>query len=530
MPARRTDVLGRVQGGDVFFGAGLAALLGWAAWCGRGVWFFIDEWSVITRYHEGHWLTPFNGHLSIIPIAFYRTLLSLFGYTFWPERVVALACYAAVAIAVFWFARLRVAPLVAALAALLVAWSSQAQLLIMFPLLINFTIPIAVLVVIWILLDRDTFRADVLASVLLALALATSSVALVGVITIALELVLQRETQVRRWLTFAPPFLLWLLWYAFYGAGHTGAGGSVGSVLSFAWHQFLATWVGLAAGWKPGGVLVFAAVVGVVALSIARWKTFDRRALVILLTFFGFLALNAIGRNAAGKEFHVPAIAPDSERFVWVDALLVVCLVVQCVRRQRMHVLALLAAVVLLVGNAIVLGRDLRDYHSNAIANARNVRTVLIGIDALGSRADPTRELPLGFIPVPTRAYQSLVRHYGSPVAGVSVDALGDEPVRAQVDGWMIHDLGIHIAPGAPSGCQPLADGAPVPAPATVAVQAATTPVNVFVRRLAETFDAPALGQVTPGAPGVVEFPKDNSALPWYVHVDDPSARLELCN
>jgi len=522
-------VLRRVQVGDVFFGAGLAALLGWAAWCGRGVWFFIDEWSVITRYHDDHWLTPFNGHLSLVPIAFYRTMLSLFGYTFWPERYVALMCYAAVAIAVFWFARLRVSPLVAALAALLVAWSSQAQLLIMFPLLINFTIPIAVLVFIWILLDRNTFRADVLASVLLAFALATSSVALIGVVTIGLELALQRETRVRRWLTLVWPFALWLVWYGFYGAGHTGAGGSVGSVLSFAWHQFLATWVGLAAGWKPGGVLVFAGVAAVVVLAVVRWKTFDRRALVILLTFFGFLLLNAIGRNAAGKEFHVPPIAPDSERFVWVDGLIVVCLVVQCLRRQRVHVLGVLAGVVLLVGNAVALGRDLHDYHSNQLANARNVRTVLVGIDALGARADQTRDLPLGFIPVPTRAYQSLVRHYGSPVAGVSVDALGDERVRAQVDGWMIHDLGIHIAPGTGVGCRPLADGAPVNAPATVAVQAGATPANVSVRRLAETFDAPALGNVTPGPPSAIEFPRDDSSLPWYVHVDDPSARLDVC-
>src|SRR5207248_3319132 len=140
--------------------------------------FFIDEWSVITRYHDGHWLTPFNGHLSIVPIAFYRFMLSTAGYQFAPERIVALACYGAVAIAVYCFARPRVDPVVAAIAALLVAWSSQAQLLIMFPLLINFTIPIAILVVIWILLDRDEFRFDVTASVLLAFALATSSVAL----------------------------------------------------------------------------------------------------------------------------------------------------------------------------------------------------------------------------------------------------------------------------------------------------------------------------------------------------------------
>jgi hypothetical protein len=400
----------------------------------------------------------------------------------------------------------------------------------MFPLLINFTIPIAILVFIWILLDCDEFRFDVVASVLLAFALATSSVALIGVITVGAELVVHREKRLRRWLTFAPPVALWLLWYAVYGAGHTGAGGSLGSVLSFAWHQFLATWVGLAAGWKPGGVLVFAATVAIVALAVTRWRTFDRRALVILLTFFGFLLLNAIGRNAAGKEFHVPPIAADSERFVWVDALLVVCLVVQCLRRQRVQALGILAGLVLLVGNAVVLGRDLHDYRSGQIANARNVRTVLVGIDALGDRADPSRDLPLGFIPVPTPDYQSLARHYGSPVAGASLVDLGDEPVRAQVDGWMIHDLGIHIAPGAATGCRPLADNAPVRAPARVQVRANSQPTNIFVRRLAETFGASVLGQVTPGTPGTIDFPADNSTFPWYVHVDDPNAVIEICH
>ncbi len=87
--------------GTAGFSVGLATLIGFAAWCGRGVWFFIDEWVMVPRYHDGHWLTPFNGHLSIVPVAIYRTLLETGGYSFVPYRVVGLACYAAVAIAVF---------------------------------------------------------------------------------------------------------------------------------------------------------------------------------------------------------------------------------------------------------------------------------------------------------------------------------------------------------------------------------------------------------------------------------------------
>src|SRR5215467_1900822 len=76
-----------LHAGDGLFAAGLVALLAWAAWCGRGVWFFIDEWKVITRYHNGDWLEPFNGHLSLVPIATYRILLATVGYNFAPYRV-----------------------------------------------------------------------------------------------------------------------------------------------------------------------------------------------------------------------------------------------------------------------------------------------------------------------------------------------------------------------------------------------------------------------------------------------------------
>jgi hypothetical protein len=515
--SHRSRPLGRLQAGDVVFAAGLAALLGWAAWCGRGVWFFIDEWKVITRYHNGHWLDPFNGHLSLVPIATYRALLATVGYNFAPYRAFGLACYGAVAIAIFAFARGRVDSLFAALAALLVAWSSQAQLLIMFPLLSNFTIPVAATVVIWILLERDGLATDIAATLLLALALATSSVGLIAAITVGADLVLKRETRWRRWLTFAPPVVLWLAWYFAYGQGHTGAGGTVGSVASFAARQFWATFVGLAAGWAPGGVVVLAATVAVVALAITQWDTFDRRAAVVSITLFGFLLISAIGRNAAGEKFHVPPVAPDSERYVWVDGLLIVCLVVQCLRHRRVRTLGVLAGVVLVVANGVVLARHLYDYRDGAIANARNVRTMLLAVDALGDRADPNRPLQLGFIPVPTADYLGLARHYGSPVAGLSVEDLGDEPTRVLADQWMVHDLGVRLSTGSTAPCSP---GAFV-------VRAGDKGTSVRVRRFATAFDAPAIGDLAPNQTAELRFPADNSRIPW--KVDAPGAAIRKC-
>jgi hypothetical protein len=519
---RDTHLRSRARAGIAVFGAGLAGLVAWAAWCGRGIWFFIDEWVVITRYTAGEWLTPFNGHLSLVPIAAYRFFLSTGGYDAAPNRAFALLCYASAAVAVFVFARTRVDPLFAALAGLLVAWSSQAQLLIMFPLLFNFTLPAAALVFIWLLMERDRVRSDIGASLLLALALATSSVGLLAAFTVLVDLGLQRERRLRRWATFAPPIVLWSVWYVRYDRGRTGAGGTVRSVVSFAWHEFLATFVALGAESKIVGVAVFVAVVAVVGASITRWHTFDRRAAVIALSLFGFLLLTAIGRNAAGEKFHVAPVAPATDRFVWINGLIIICLVVHCLRSRGIPAVAFVAIAALVVGNAVLLAGRLSDYRTSTLANNRNIRTLLAAVDALGPRANPHRLLPLGFIPVPTADYQRLVRHYGSPTAGTSVDDLGDEATRRIADSWLVSDLDVRVLPGVGEACtaapDPNArDGIQVRAPSTVEIRTGDDAASVFVRRLARRFSGPALASVPPHSTAVLQLDRDGSTLPWFV-------------
>lgn len=532
--ASRARRLARVQTGDALFAAGLASLLGWAAWCGRGLWFFFDEWKVITHYHDGHWLEPFNGHLSLVPIAVYRVGLSTLGYATAPYRVFALLCYAAVAVVVFLFARTRVDPVVAATAALLVAWSSQAQLMIMFPLLFNFSIPVAATVAVWMLLERDRPGSDVAASVVLAIALATSAVGLITAAAAGAELVVHRETRLRRWLTLAPPMVLWTVWYFAFGEGNTGAGGDFGSVASFAARQFWATFVGLGAGSKIGGVAVLAVAVLVVGAAVARWRTFDRRAAVIALTFLAFLAITAVGRNAMGEQFGLPTIPPETDRYAWVDGLLVVCLLVQCLRACRLPTVAVAAALVLVAANAAALAPDLPDYRTTVRSSERSVRTVLVATDALGERADQSRDLPLGFLVVPTADYLGFARHFGSPVAGVSDAALGDEQTRRVSDRWMLEDLDLHLAGETASDCRPLSGasssgGAIVRAPATVLVRAGETMAEVHVRRLARAFGAPALGEVPAGTAAVIRFPADHSERPWFVRASGSGATAAEC-
>ena len=528
----------RPRAGDVVFGAVLLALLVLAAWDGRGTWIFIDEWKILTRYHDGHWLEPFNGHLSLVPVALYRGLLETVGYHYAWYRLVGLLCYAAVPTAVYVFARGRVSSIVAALAAILVGWSSQAALMIMFPLLLNFSVPMAAVVTIWILLDRDDPRADVVASILMAVALASSAVGVLAPITVGTDLIVRRERRWRRWLTFAPPVALWVAWYLAYDVGETGAGGSIAEIARFAGNEFLATFSGFVGEWTPGGVVLLVATGALVLTAAVRWHTFDRRGVTILVTLAGFVLLTATGRNSAGSKFHVAPIAPDSDRYLWVNGLLVICLVVHCLRGRRIPAVAIAAVAALAVANGVVLADRMNDYGVTGRGNVANLRTTFLAVDALGSRADPSRALPLGFIPVSTRDYLALVRHFGSPVEEVRGGRLGDPLPRTDADRWLIADLGIRLQQSdagiSDDRCTVVADatsdaGVAVRPPATLVVEAGAGPATVQLRRFAATYDAPPLGTVAPGARATLVLPADRSARRWHLRVDGPDGVVRRC-
>ncbi len=67
-----------------------ALLLVAAAVAGRDLWFFSDDWNIYADYHDGNLLTPFNGHLSLVPAGIYRVLFHTAGMgSYLPYRMSA---------------------------------------------------------------------------------------------------------------------------------------------------------------------------------------------------------------------------------------------------------------------------------------------------------------------------------------------------------------------------------------------------------------------------------------------------------
>ncbi len=517
----------------VVLGCGLVGLVVAARWFGRGLSFVVDEWDILAHHVHGDLLTPYNGHLSIVPIAIYQGFAHTVGVqSYVPYALVALVVFLAIPIAFAATHRRLVDPALVVIAALGLAWSWAAEGNILYGFLVNFDLPILMLVVGWWLIRGDTLRHDLWAMAALAVALATSSVGVVVAFALGVELLLGRAP-LRRLIRFALPVVLWGLWWVFDHEATKPA--SVGERLSYAWHTSVAILAGFTLGWKPGAAASAVVIVIVVAFAWRRWRTVDAHVVAIGATLVFFVALSAFSR--AGDIALNP---PDSARYVWVGDVLIIAGLVWCVRGRPIRpAIRAAAAAVVLVG-AVGLVGNLADYRSFALGDMARTHPFLVGAEAAGPRADPARILPLNLIPVTVGEYLDLVASVGSPVAGAPFSSLGSESARLAADRLLIGDERLVVGVGdalprcAGSWRAVAADGGrsggeiDLPAGAMLAISAPER-AEVRMRRLARGYPPKADVVVPAGRVGIVRSVRDGSKLPWWVHVDGRDHSLQMC-
>ncbi|HET8931448.1 MAG TPA: hypothetical protein VFN21_12385 [Acidimicrobiales bacterium] len=499
----------------VAFAAGLAALAALAWWAQRDFWFVADEWDVLAHYVDGHLLTPYNGHLSAVPVAVYQALAHTVGIgSYRPYGTIGILVFLAIPVSLVCTHRRSVDRRLLAVAALGVAWSWGAETNLLYGFLINFDIPLVMLVLAWWLVRRDTVSADLWAMAALTVALASSSVGVIVAFAIGLELVLRR-VPLRRLVRFAPPVIAWAIWWAVRHEATKPA--TLGDKVSYAWHMGVAILAGFTAGWRPGAAVVAVAIVAVLVVAHRRWRTVDAHVVATLATVAAFIALTAFSR--AGDIALNPT---DSPRYVFLGQFLLIAALLWCVRgRVVPTVVPIAAAAVVLVG-AVPLVSHIDAHRDFVIEYQQRTRPVLAETEAAGRHADPERILPLNLIPVTVGQYLHLVDEVGSPVLELPLDALGSPSARRQADALLLQEESIALtpAPGA-AGCR----DAPRPVPGDgLALDAgsrhlvATTspgPVEVTLRRFADSGDAHTIGSLGSGERGVLALPADGSTRPW---------------
>ena len=433
---------------------------------GRNLWFASDEWNIMTEYPSGHLLVPFNGHLSAVPVALYQVLFHTTGVVeHLPYRLLGLASLAFLSVVVVVHGRARVGGWAAALALAAILWNSSGSTNLLFPFLLNFSLPIALLVGIWWCLDRDRPRADVGAGVALAVALACSGLGVVALIAVVVELAVARAGW-RRWATVvAPGAVLWLAWWST-NRDAAAVSSDVLRVGRYAVRMLVGGTTSLAAGSTVGGVVLLVLFAALVVVSLGRWRTGRRRDDARI---WGALAAPAafIGLTAVSRIDIVPSIPPDELRYGWTISAYLVLAAMACWRptaedRRRLGPTARVAwgigAVVVLL-SALVLRVDLHRWVDVVESNGPGVRTNLFAAEAVGpGRIDPEIVMPLSFVPVTTGRYLAAVGQLGSPIDGAAAEEFGGDPdQRAAADSLLATSLRVEVSPApvAPAGACP---------------------------------------------------------------------------
>lgn len=510
-------------------GAGLVGLAAAGLYLGRGFPFVVDEWNVLANFATGGWLEPYNGHLSIVPVAVYQGLARMFGLgSHLAFTLFGLAVFLSIAVGWFGLHRRALGPPMAAVGALAIVWAPAASNAVLYPMLMVFTVPALALVAAWWLVGRDEPRADWLAAVVLAVALATSAAGVVATVAVVVEVALRRPG-FRRLARFLWAPASWLVWWVFFHDPTAPA--SLGERVGYGFDMSVAILSGFTLGFAAGAVLVGGALVGLV-WAAHRWGTLDAHVVGVLVGLGGFVALSAFSR--AGIESLNPADAP---RYVWFGGFLIIELAASCVRGRRLPRWAPAVAALVLAVGAVGLVDNLRADRHLVMDLRDQYRPWLVGAEAAGPAADRNRVLPLNAIPVTVGEYLDLVDRSSSPVAGLGFDDLGPGGARRAADAVLVTESGV-VARLITDGHDPCPEGSTrrvanrveVPAGATVVLADAARTTEVTVRRLALPGEGTVIGELAPHRATAISTPRDGSELPWFVEVTGPPVQATVCD
>jgi len=475
---------------------------------GRSLWFYSDDWNIYTGYSTGNLLEPFNGHLSLVPVALYQLAFHILGVgSSWPYRAWGLVGLALLGYQIVRLTGARVGWWAAGFAVTAVLWNEAGNTNLMFPFLMNFSIPLAALLATWWHLDRATdpdeagrsgTRHEVGASVWLAVALATSGLGIMAMGAVGVELVISRAP-VRRWLILAPGPVLWAAWFLTH-RDSSEVSTDIGAVISYAARMLLGGTTSLAAGWQPGGVVLLVLLASFIAVAGLRWRSLDARSLAALAAPLLFIAFTALTRLTI-----TPRIVPDELRYRWTIAAYLVMAVVMMWRpsdadratlRRTAPFAGAAVAVVLAVG-AVRLGDGISDWVDQVEAAIPGLRSSTFATEAVGTeRVDPNIVLPLSFVVIRTGEYLDAVDDIGSPIDGMDPSTFrGNEDQNRIADRLLVGQLPVSDAASS-APCRPgAAPSGSVTAPpgSTVSVRTPGPGAEVEIARFGDPPDGPVL-------------------------------------
>jgi hypothetical protein len=469
---------------------GILALLSLVAFVlfyrkGLGTTFYYDEWNFVMNrrgWDADTFLRAHNEHFSLVPVLIFKLLFATVGLdSYGVYRVLLLVAHLTVVALLFVYARRRVGDWLALVVAVPVLFLGAAWNDLLVPFQLGFVIPVACGIGALLALDRRDLTGDVVACVLLVLAIASSGVGIAFVAAVLVETLLRSDRWRALWIPGIPIVLygLWSLNYgdptataqgrtlyelfrdnlpAVPGYAATAIAGSVGAV------------IGIGLDWgRP------LALAGVIALAVwlARGR-FSPRLLALLAAGAAYWGLGAI--------FRAHLNAPVDSRYLYLGAILVLLIALELVPPVPLTWPFAAVAAVLVGAAALANFGALRDGSRYLQEWSRYVGVELAALELAGPSTDPA------FRPDPPRApditagkYFEAIDQYGSPATEVSEIWNRAEPERAAADAVLLGALALKAVPASGGSlCRRLGTHAAAqPSPEGMLVRASEAPVEI---------------------------------------------------
>ena len=527
---------------------------------GRGSTFLRDDWNfILTR--RGHspdvFLRPHNGHAVPLHLLAWKALLQVVGLkSYVPYRLLSLVLHVTVVVLLFVFARRRVgAPAALAATAVLAIPGIGGGDEVLWAFQIGFLGAIAAGIGMLLALERGDRRGDLIACVLLGVALASSGVGAAVAIAAFVEIILGPDRRGRLIRVLAVPLALYGLWKLAYGGEvprelvpateFAKAQPLKDNILDAPAYVAKAAAVALAATMSLPRAFGYPLALGAGALVVLR--VLDDRPLsprlwgllAMAVGYWGLLALTRGQWNDFGAA-----------RYVYPGVAFILLVILEWVRGLRLSrrglVVLAVAATAIVAGNIGALKDQGYDRRLKSQASLAQLAALEIARDRVDPAFRPTPD-PAGLAPdVAAQPYFAAIYDFGSPAPTPAELAEKPDWQRMVADATLLQALRVrpkfersravsltppHVlaerggSTRVDRGCAVLSTAGDravmelrVPRAGLSVTGRPGGPVELRARRLASGFGNP-FARVTGGKSAVLRFPRDRLSSSWDVQL-----------
>lgn len=527
--------------------------------------FAIDEWDFLTQ--RGAWtvdnfLRPTNSHLIVLPLLFYKAILSAFGAeSHLPLTLFTIALQCLVAGMVYAIASRRLGAWVGLLPALLILFYGAGWEVLVNTAGMQNQIATAAGLGMLLALDRGDRRGDALAGILLAVSLASFTVGLAFAVGAAVRILVERVDgrSLRRLALVAVPLAAYLVWFVWARKYHQGtlSAYSIGSIASGIFDQVNTGMAGITGlfrvtgGPSVGDALILdvsrtSALVFVLAAAIG-WRVFrgpplTPAAWAAIGTLITYLLLVAVGLDEVR--------GPTASRYAYMFTVLLMVVGSELLAGIRIARAWVYAAAVALFFSLLANVSEIRTAGQFFEQESDYNRAELGTMEMVRPEVPPAyvaeSEGKFGLLPhqdllFPAADYFDAVDRFGSPADTPEEIATEPEYARKAADGILVRALGLTVGPpehGAEYGplAPPVALNATVQrrgpclrltpeskgnyyaafdvAPGGISYAGSAAPASIEVGRFV---DPPSIALPTAAASGTIRIPADDYGEPWRV-------------